>query len=124
MDLTDLEGLTRPAILCQCLRCSSSLAVLENEWGKLSHVYAVPTSWLSVNLQRISVSSEQKRIPQTSEMSLLRGRTAQDVSCKLCQQKLAVLCGLDAGYVQRLLCFIERERERLLFPSLTNTYAP
>lgn len=99
MDLNDLIDLARPAILCQCLRCSSSLAVLENEWGKLSTVYAVATAWLSVNLQRISISSEQKRIPQTSEMSLLRGRIAQDVSCKLCQQKLAVLCGLDNGYV-------------------------
>ncbi|KAJ5355218.1 uncharacterized protein N7496_012430 [Penicillium cataractarum] len=93
----DLNDLTRPAILCQCLRCSSSLAVLENEWGKLSSVYGVATAWLSVNLQRISISSEQKHIPQTSEMSLLRGRIAQDVSCKLCQQKLAVLCGLDNG---------------------------
>jgi hypothetical protein len=93
----DLSDLTRPAILCQCLRCSSSLAVLENEWGKLSSVYGVATAWLSVNLQRITISSEEKRIPQTSEMSLLRGRIAQDVSCKLCQQKLAVICGLDNG---------------------------
>ncbi|OOQ89267.1 hypothetical protein PEBR_17083 [Penicillium brasilianum] len=93
----DLSDLTRPAILCQCLRCSSSLAVLENEWGKLSSVYGVATAWLSVNLQRITISSEQKHIPQTSEMSLLRGRIAQDVSCKLCQQKLAVVCGLDNG---------------------------
>ncbi|EPS31403.1 hypothetical protein PDE_06358 [Penicillium oxalicum 114-2] len=93
----DLSSLERPAVLCQCLRCSSSLAVLENEWGKLSSVYAVPTAWLSVNLQRISVAQEQKHIPQTSEMSMLRGRFAQEVSCKLCQQKLAVLCGLDDG---------------------------
>lgn len=95
----DLSHLTRTAVLCQCLRCSSSLAVLENEWGKLSNVYAVATAWLSVDLHRISISSEQKHIPQTSEMSLLRGRIAQDVACKLCQQKLAVLCGLDNGYV-------------------------
>ncbi|KAJ5875395.1 uncharacterized protein N7473_012742 [Penicillium subrubescens] len=93
----DLSHLTRTAVLCQCLRCSSSLAVLENEWGKLSNIYAVATAWLSVDLHRISISSEQKHIPQTSEMSLLRGRIAQDVTCKLCQQKLAVLCGLDNG---------------------------
>ncbi|KAJ5475154.1 hypothetical protein N7539_008220 [Penicillium diatomitis] len=91
----NLSLLERPAILCQCLRCSSSLAVLENEWGRLSGIYAVPTAWLSVNLQRISVADEQKTIPQTSEMSMFRGCCAQEVSCKLCQQKLAILCELN-----------------------------
>lgn len=93
----DLASLTRPAILTQCLRCSSSLAVLENEWAKLSNSYSIAAAWVSVNLHRISVSSERKQIPQTSDMSLLRGRIIQEVYCKLCQQKLGVLCGLDTG---------------------------
>lgn len=93
----DLASLTRPAILSQCLRCSSSLAVLENEWGQLSNYYSVATAWLSVNLHRISISSERKQIPHTSDMSLLRGRITKEVSCKLCQQKLGVLCELDNG---------------------------
>jgi hypothetical protein len=93
----DLTHLTRPAILCQCSRCSSSLAALENEWARLSNSYSIATAWLSVNLHRISVSSERKQIPQSSDMSLLRGRIIQEVFCKLCQQKLGVLCALDNG---------------------------
>lgn len=93
----DLTSLTRPAILAQCLRCSSSLAVLENEWARLSNSYSIAAAWVSVNFQRISIASDKKQIPQTSDMSLLRGRIIQEVSCKLCQQKLGVLCGLDNG---------------------------
>ncbi|KAJ5817371.1 hypothetical protein N7447_009604 [Penicillium robsamsonii] len=93
----DLSHLTRPGILCQCIRCSSSLAALENEWAKLSNAYSVPTAWLSVDLHRIAVSSERKQIPHTSDMTLLRGRVIQEVSCKLCQQRMGVLCPLDNG---------------------------
>ncbi|KAJ6151602.1 hypothetical protein N7470_007199 [Penicillium chermesinum] len=93
----DLASLTRPAILSQCVRCSSSLAALENEWAKLSNTYSIPVGWQSINLQRISVSSDKRQIPQTSEMIILRGRIIQEVSCKLCQQKLGVLCMLDDG---------------------------
>ncbi|OQE13275.1 hypothetical protein PENFLA_c051G05900 [Penicillium flavigenum] len=93
----DLSHLTRPGILCQCARCSSSLAALENEWAKLSNAYSIPTAWLSVDLHRIAVSSERKQIPQTSDMTLLRGRVIQEVSCKLCQQRMGVLCPLDNG---------------------------
>ncbi|CAG7944470.1 unnamed protein product [Penicillium salamii] len=93
----DLSHLTRPGILCQCSRCSSSLAALENEWAKLSNAYSIPTAWLSVDLHRISVSSERKQIPNTSDMTLLRGRVIQEVSCKLCQQRMGVLCPLDNG---------------------------
>ncbi|PLB50986.1 hypothetical protein P170DRAFT_382068 [Aspergillus steynii IBT 23096] len=93
----DLSKLTRPAILCQCSRCSSSLAALENEWAKLSNSYSVAAGWLSVELHRISISSEKKQVPQSSDLSLLRGRILQEVACKLCQQKLGVLCALDNG---------------------------
>ncbi|KAI9926470.1 hypothetical protein MW887_004235 [Aspergillus wentii] len=93
----DLSRLTRPAILCQCSRCSSSLAALENEWAKVSNSYSIATEWLSVDLHRISISSEKKQIPPTSDMSLLRGRILQEIACKLCQQKLGVLCALDNG---------------------------
>ncbi|KAJ5306976.1 hypothetical protein PENANT_c003G03285 [Penicillium antarcticum] len=93
----DLSHLTRPGILSQCSRCSSSLAALENEWAKLSNVYAIPTAWLSVDLHRISVSSERKQIPHTSDMTVLRGRIIQEISCKLCQQRIGVLCPFDTG---------------------------
>ncbi|OJZ85953.1 hypothetical protein ASPFODRAFT_135610 [Aspergillus luchuensis CBS 106.47] len=93
----DLSRLTRPAILCQCSRCSSSLAALENEWAKLSNSYSIVAGWLSVELHRISISSEKKQIPHSSELSTLRGRILQEISCKLCQQKLGVLCSLDNG---------------------------
>ncbi|KAL2799970.1 hypothetical protein BJX66DRAFT_210659 [Aspergillus keveii] len=93
----DLTKLTRPAILCQCSRCSSSLAVLENEWAKLSNSYSVAAGWLSIELHRITISSEKKQIPQTSELSLIRGRIIQEIGCKLCQQKLGVLCAVESG---------------------------
>lgn len=93
----DLASLMRPAILAQCLRCSSSLAALENEWAKLSNSYSIAAAWISVNFHRISIASERKQIPQTSDMSLIRGRIIQEISCKLCQQKLGVLCGPDNG---------------------------
>ncbi|KAH3061198.1 hypothetical protein KXV27_007614 [Aspergillus fumigatus] len=93
----DLTKLARPAILCQCSRCSSSLAALENEWARLSNSYAVATGWLSVELHRIAISTEKKQVPQNSDMSLLRGRILQEIACKLCQQKLGVLCALDDG---------------------------
>jgi hypothetical protein len=95
--MMDLSKLTSPAILCQCSRCSSSLAALENEWAKLSNSYSVAAGWLSVELHRISVSPEKKQIPQSSDLSLLRGRILQEIACKLCQQKLGVLCLLDNG---------------------------
>ncbi|KAE8350780.1 hypothetical protein BDV28DRAFT_138454 [Aspergillus coremiiformis] len=93
----DLSNLTRPAILCQCSRCSSSLAVLENEWAKLSNSYSVAAGWLSAEIHRISVSPERKQVPQSSDLILLRGRILQEIACKLCQQKLGVVCSLDAG---------------------------
>ncbi|KAA8648352.1 hypothetical protein EYZ11_005850 [Aspergillus tanneri] len=93
----DLSKLTRPAILCQCSRCSSSLAALENDWAKLSNSYSVAAGWLSVELHRISISSERKQIPQSSDLSILRGRILQEIACKLCQQKLGVLCALEIG---------------------------
>lgn len=93
----DLTKLARPAILCQCSRCSSSFAALENEWARLSNSYAVATGWLSVELHRIAISTEKKQVPQNSDMSLLRGRILQEIACKLCQQKLGVLCALDDG---------------------------
>ena len=93
----DLSKLTRPAILCQCLRCSSSLAALENEWAKISNSYSVAAGWLSVELHRISISPEKKQVPQSSDLSILRGRILQEIACKLCQQKLGVLCSLDNG---------------------------
>ncbi|KAL2841912.1 hypothetical protein BJY01DRAFT_6720 [Aspergillus pseudoustus] len=93
----DLSKLTRPAILCQCLRCSSSLAALENEWAKLSNSYSVAAGWLSIELHRISISPEKKQIPQSSELSIMRGRIVQEISCKLCQQKLGVLCIVETG---------------------------
>ncbi|KAL4874039.1 hypothetical protein BDV12DRAFT_158936 [Aspergillus spectabilis] len=93
----DLSKLTRPAILCQCSRCSSSLAALENEWAKLSNSYSVAAGWLSIELHRISISSEKKQIPQTSELSLIRGRIIQEISCKLCQQKLGVISDFENG---------------------------
>lgn len=95
--MMDLSRLTRPAILGQCGRCSSSLAALENEWARLSNSYSLVAGWLSVDLHRISISSEKKQIPQSSDMSLLRGRILQEISCKLCQQKLGVLCALENG---------------------------
>ncbi|KAJ6086320.1 hypothetical protein N7486_010601 [Penicillium sp. IBT 16267x] len=95
--MMDLISLSRPAILSQCSRCSSSLAVLENEWATLSNAYSIATAWLSVNFNRISISPERKQIPQTLEFHLLRGRTTQEVTCKLCQQKLGALCTLDNG---------------------------
>ncbi|KAJ5923804.1 hypothetical protein N7466_007991 [Penicillium verhagenii] len=95
--MSDLVNLSRPAILAQCSRCSSSLAVLENEWATLSSAYSIATAWLSVNFNRISISSERKQIPRTPEFHLLRGRTTQEVCCKLCQQKLGALCTLDNG---------------------------
>ncbi|KAL2808562.1 hypothetical protein BJX63DRAFT_408985 [Aspergillus granulosus] len=93
----DLSKLTRPAILCQCSRCSSSLAALENEWAKLSNSYSVAAGWLSIELHRISISSEKKQIPHSSELSLIRGRIIQEIGCKLCQQKLGVLCVMETG---------------------------
>ncbi|OJJ46203.1 hypothetical protein ASPZODRAFT_2072749 [Penicilliopsis zonata CBS 506.65] len=93
----DLSALTRPAILCQCSRCSSSLAALENEWAKLSNSYSFVTGWLSLDLNRVSISLQKKQVPQSSDLSLLRGRILQEVTCKLCQQKLGVLCLLDSG---------------------------
>jgi hypothetical protein len=93
----DLTKLTRPAILCQCSRCSSSLAVLENEWAKLSNSYSVAAGWLSIELHRITISSEKKQIPQSSELRLIRGMIIQEIGCKLCQQKLGVLCAVESG---------------------------
>ncbi|KAL6234777.1 hypothetical protein BDW75DRAFT_157818 [Aspergillus navahoensis] len=96
-EVMDLSKLTRPAVLCQCSRCLSSLAVLENEWVKLSNSYSVVSGWLSFQLQRISISTERKQIPQSSELNLIRGRIVQEIGCKLCHQKLGALCALDNG---------------------------
>ncbi|KAL4892553.1 hypothetical protein BDV59DRAFT_43467 [Aspergillus ambiguus] len=93
----DLSRLTRPAILAQCSRCSSSLAALENEWARLSNSYSLAAGWLSVELHRIAVASVKKIIPQSSDLVVLRGQVLQDVSCKLCQQKLGVLCMFESS---------------------------
>ncbi|KAL4980940.1 hypothetical protein BDW66DRAFT_1362 [Aspergillus desertorum] len=96
-DIMDLSKITRPAVLCQCSRCLSSLAVLENEWVKLSNSYSIVSGWLSFQLQRISISTEKKQIPQSSELRLIRGCIIQEIGCKLCHQKLGALCALDNG---------------------------
>lgn len=93
----DLSKLSRPAVSCQCSRCFSSLAALENEWAKLSDSHAIAPGWMSVDLFRVTILPEQKRIPESSDLSLVRGRITQDVRCRLCQQKLGVLCALDTG---------------------------
>lgn len=90
----DVSSLAKPAVLCQCSRCSSTLAVLENEWAKLSNSYSIAAGWLSADFNRILIARERKQIPQTSEMSILRGRILQEIACKLCQQKLGALCSL------------------------------
>jgi hypothetical protein len=95
----DLSHLTRPSILCQCSRCSSSLAACENEWAKLSNTYSTIAGWLSVDLNRINISSEKKQIPQSSELSIVRGCIVQEMMCRLCHQKLGALAHLETGYV-------------------------
>lgn len=93
----DPSNLSRPAISCQCSRCSSSLAALENEWAKLSASRAIAPGWMSVDLFRITILPEQKRVPESSDLSLLRGRVTQEIRCRLCQQKVGALCALDNG---------------------------
>ncbi|KAL1846135.1 hypothetical protein Plec18170_009368 [Paecilomyces lecythidis] len=93
----DLSRITRPAVLCQCSRCSSSLAACENEWAKLSSSYSIAAGWLSLDVNRIAISSERKQIPLTSDLSLLRGFVLQDITCKLCDQKLGAICDLSHG---------------------------
>ncbi|KAL1979905.1 hypothetical protein VTN96DRAFT_5012 [Rasamsonia emersonii] len=93
----DLSHLTRPSILCQCSRCSSSLAACENEWAKLSNTYSTVAGWLSVDLNRINISSEKKQIPQSSELSFVRGCIVQEIMCRLCHQKLGALAHLENG---------------------------
>ncbi|GAD98987.1 hypothetical protein NFIA_090180 [Paecilomyces variotii No. 5] len=93
----DLSRITRPAVLCQCSRCSSSLAACENEWAKLSSSYSIAAGWLSLDVNRIAISSERKQIPLTSDLSLLRGCVLQDITCKLCDQKLGAICDLSHG---------------------------
>lgn len=100
----DLSHLTRPAVLCQCARCSSSLAACENDWTKLSNSYSIAAGWLSVDPSRISISSEKKQIPQSSDLTLLRGCILQEVSCRLCQQKLGAVGALENGYVHTIAC--------------------
>ncbi|OQE26287.1 hypothetical protein PENSTE_c005G06940 [Penicillium steckii] len=95
----DFASLTRPAIICHCRRCFSSLAVLENEWAEVSNFYATSTAWVSVDADRISVSSQRKRIPDHSDASLIRGRITQEASCRMCptSSKLGVLVEMDNG---------------------------
>src|SRR5580658_4453899 len=94
----ELSHLTRPSISCQCSRCSSSFAVCENEWVKLSSSHSTTAGWFSVDLNRICISSEEKQVPQSSNLSFIRGCMLQEISCRLCQQKLGMLAGLDDGY--------------------------
>lgn len=82
--------------------------MLENEWAKLSNSYTIATGWLSVDLNRILISSDRKQVPQSSDLSWLRGRILQEVGCKLCQQKLAVLCVLDNGYANVIVAELHR----------------
>ncbi|EED22773.1 conserved hypothetical protein [Talaromyces stipitatus ATCC 10500] len=91
-----LSHLSRPSILCQCSRCSSSVAACENEWAKLSDTYSTVTGWLSIDRNRINVSSEKKQIPQSSELGFVRGRVVQDIVCRLCHQKLGGLVHLES----------------------------
>ncbi|KAJ9253899.1 hypothetical protein C8Q69DRAFT_505183 [Paecilomyces variotii] len=93
----DLSRITRPSVLCQCSRCSSSLAACENEWAKLSSSYSIAAGWLSLDINRIAISSERKQIPLSSDLSLLRGCILQDITCKLCDQKLGAICDLSHG---------------------------
>ncbi|CAI7627670.1 unnamed protein product [Penicillium pancosmium] len=97
----DFTSLTRPAVICHCRRCFSSLAVLENEWAEVSNFYATSTAWVSVDADRISVSSQRKRIPDHSDASLIRGRITQEASCRMCpsSSKLGVLVEMDNGEV-------------------------
>lgn len=104
--MMDLSHLTRPAVMCQCARCSSSLAACENEWAKLSNSYSIATGWLSIDPNRISISSERKQIPQSSDLTLLRGCILQEITCRLCQQKLGALCALDNGYVNAIVSIV------------------
>lgn len=91
----NLSHLSRPSILCQCSRCSSSVAACENEWAKLSDTYSTVTGWLSIDMNRINISSEKKQIPQSSELEFVRGRVVQDMVCRLCQKKLGGLVRLE-----------------------------
>ncbi|OKL58459.1 hypothetical protein UA08_05990 [Talaromyces atroroseus] len=91
----DLSHLSRPSILCQCARCSSSVAACENEWAKLSDTYSTLTGWVSIDMNRINVSPEKKQIPHSSELEFVRGRTVQDIVCRLCRQKLGGLVHLE-----------------------------
>ncbi|KAL1964822.1 hypothetical protein VTN77DRAFT_6324 [Rasamsonia byssochlamydoides] len=93
----DLSHLTRPSILCQCSHCSSSLAACENEWAKLSNTYSTVAGWLSLDRNRINISSEKKQIPQSSELSFVRGCIVQEIMCRLCHQKLGALAHLETG---------------------------
>jgi hypothetical protein len=93
----DLSGLGRPAILCQCAKCSSSLAACENEWAKLSRSYLVASGWLTLNMSRIRISPQRKQIPSSSDEVLIRGCIIQEISCKLCEQKLGALADLEKG---------------------------
>ncbi|CRG91766.1 hypothetical protein PISL3812_08818 [Talaromyces islandicus] len=91
----DLSHLGRPSILCQCACCSSSLAACENEWAKLSDTYSTLTGWVSIDIDRIKVSSEKKQIPQSSNLDFVRGRLIQEIVCRLCHQKLGALVHLE-----------------------------
>ncbi|KAH8691952.1 hypothetical protein BGW36DRAFT_304448 [Talaromyces proteolyticus] len=90
-----LSHLARPSILCQCACCSSSLAACENEWARLSDTYSTVTGWLSIDLDRIRVSSDKKQIPQSSSLDFVRGRVIQEIVCRLCHQKLGALVHLE-----------------------------
>ncbi|PCH00027.1 Hypothetical protein PENO1_050320 [Penicillium occitanis (nom. inval.)] len=91
----NLSHLSRPSILCQCSRCSSSVAACENEWARLSDTYSTVTGWLSIDMNRINISSEKKQIPQSSELEFVQGRVVQDIVCRLCHQKLGGLVHLE-----------------------------
>jgi hypothetical protein len=91
----DLSHLERPSILCQCACCSSSLAACENEWAKLSDTYSTLTGWVSIDMDRIKISSEKKQIPQSSNLDFVRGRVIQEIVCRLCHQKLGALVHLE-----------------------------
>lgn len=93
----DLSHLTRPSVLCQCARCSSSLAACENEWAKLSNTYSTLAGWVSLDMNRISVSPEKKQIPQSSELSWVRGCVVQEIMCRLCHHKLGALVHFETG---------------------------
>ena len=93
--MMDLSHLTPATIRCLCSGCSGSLAVLENEWAKLSVSYSRATGWISINPNWLVLVPGSK-VPGSD---FLGQRPVQHLQCRLCQQNVAILCLLDDGSV-------------------------